>query len=204
MGFHALLYTRRDLILFGPAARRRSAGDYLKRTCALCGELGGRVLVFGSPGSRARGGLPLEQATEIATGFFRDVADAAAASGVYVLIEPLTPEETDFVDSTADGLRLVERVDHPHFRLHLDAKAWLADGAPALGPALPVLEHVHASAPDLGPPGEVGADHAPLGAALRSGGYDQYVSLEMRRGDGPAEAQIERGVAYLRRAYLGA
>jgi len=206
VGFHALLFTRPELVLFGSEGSRRETVEYLKRLCELCGEVGGRVLVFGSAGSRARGGLGAEQALARAADAFRTVAGAAEEAGVRFLIEPLHPAETDFVTSTADGLRLVQLVDHPHFGLHLDAKAVLGEpGEPAAAVAAVgrLVEHVHASAPGLVPPESSGQDDAAFGAALRAAGYDGYVSLEMRRPDDPA-AQIRRSVAYVRRCYLGA
>ena len=37
--------------------------------------------------------------------------------GVTVALEPLRPAETNMVNSMAQGRRLVEEVDYPHFRL---------------------------------------------------------------------------------------
>ena len=42
-------------------------------------------------------------------------------------LEPLTTKETDFCNSCAEAVELMKLVDHPHFVLHQDVKAMLAE-----------------------------------------------------------------------------
>lgn len=205
-GFHALLYSRPDLQLFKDQDSRRQTVEYLGRLARLCGDLGGRVMVFGSPRNRARNGRDYAESLAWAAEGFRAAAEEATRAGILLCIEPLAPGETDFIRSNDEGMELVRLVNHPHFRLHLDAKAMIESGEDyetscakyGAGAA-----HMHVGDPGLAPPGSTGVDHAPIGRAVRRSGYQGYVSIEMHRGFGPSREVIARSVAYVRRCYVG-
>lgn len=203
---HALLFNRPDLGIFrGPEVERQTVG-YLKGLCQLAADLEARVLVFGSPRNRQRGEIPMEEAFATAAAFFAKVAPMAGDLGVCVCIEPLRPEETDFVFSVADGLRLVEMVSHPGFGLHLDAKAVSAEGGDLfarLQRATPKLEHFHINDPNLTEISSSGTvPHGLLAQALQTAGYQHYVSIEMRCWPDHYQV-INRSIEFSRKTYLG-
>lgn len=180
----ALLYNRPDLGIFRGREIERETVEYVKGLCQVAGDLGARVLVFGSPRNRRRGDLPMEEALVQAAGFFAKVAPTAKALGVCVCIEPLRPEETDFITTALEGLRLVEMVNNPGFGLHLDAKAVNAEPGEFLATfrrVLPKMEHFHINDPGLVEVNSTGkVAHASLAQALHEAGYRRYVSIEMR------------------------
>jgi sugar phosphate isomerase/epimerase len=126
-----------------------------------------------------------------------------------VAIEPLSPVETNFVNTAAEGVELVKLVDSPRCRLHLDCKAMSAEpgekgtgsaGQPAasgniMAPAAPVpvsagipelirkyrqwLIHFHANDPNRQGPGFGKLDFVPILGALREVGYGGWVSVEV-------------------------
>lgn len=206
-GFHALLFTRPDLQLFRDRAGLDQTVGYMIGLARLCSDLEGAVMVLGSPRNRVRHGRDYDECLAWAAEAFSQVAAACAPLGVILCIEPLGPDETEFVMSAREGARLVNRVNHPHFRLHLDAKALLSTGEnldSILGEHGALLRHFHVGDPGLAPPGSTGADHAALGRALRYSGYRHYVSIEMRRGPGDSREAVSRSVAYVARHYLEA
>jgi sugar phosphate isomerase/epimerase len=205
VGLHSLFYTRPDLNILGGEEAQESALRYMQRLIELCAALGGKTMVFGSPQGRKRGPLTLAQAMDRAALFFCKTGEMAEEYGVYVLIEPLGPDETDFITSSAQGMALVSQVNHPHFRLHLDAKAMISVGEDfdeVCHQYAGQYKHFHVGDPGLAPPGSTGVDHAPLGRALRNAGYDGFVSIEMRRGFGPSYEVIRRSVDYVKHCYL--
>jgi sugar phosphate isomerase/epimerase len=204
-GFHALLYTRPDLQFFESRASLARTVDYLKRLIKLCAEMGGKVLVFGSPKNRVRAGRDYAECMAWAVEGFAETAKEAGQCGIMFCIEPLAPSETEFIQSSDEGMQLVSLVDHPSFGLHLDAKAMIGSREnikEVLGKYGRHVRHFHAGDPGLAPPGSTGVDHAEFGRALREAGYEGYVSIEMRRGFGPTREVVARSVSYVKQCYL--
>jgi sugar phosphate isomerase/epimerase len=103
---------------------RDNTAEYFVELTRLCADLGGRVMVIGSPKARnLMPGVSRDDAMRYAAEVFTPSLDLAAANGITLAIEPLTPAETDFLNTAADGIELIERIGHPNFRLHLDVKA---------------------------------------------------------------------------------
>lgn len=201
----ALLYSRRDLGLFRSHEIEVETIDYLKRLCQLAADIGAKILVFGSPANRKRGGIPIEEAFERAASFFSKIATAAEGQGVCICIEPLRPQETDFVTTALEGFKLVNMVDSPGFGLHLDGKAVSEEGKPFSKTLMSVksrLKHFHINDPGLKEINCTGKiDHIALGKALRSSGYDRYVSIEMRTVTDYYDA-VKRSIEYSKRVYI--
>ena len=205
-GFHSLLYTRPDLQLFQDRQGVQETVRYLKRLVRLCAAMTGRVLVFGSPRNRIRHGKTVEECLAWAADAFRQLAEDASGNGVVLCIEPLAPQETEFIQSSEEGMALVRAVGHPNFGLHLDAKAMAGAGEDP-DTVLPryagQVQHFHVGDAGLAPPGSTGTvDHPRFGNALRRSGYTGYVSIEMRRGFGPSRDVVTRSIAYVREHYL--
>lgn len=204
-GFHALLYTRPDLQLLATPETCAATVAYLAQLAELCADLDGRLLVLGSPRNRVLHGRDYWECTMMAREAFRGLAEICASLGVVFCIEPLGPDETDFIKSAQEGAELVSSVDHPNFRLHLDAKALISTGENLDGILAvhgDLVRHFHVGDPGLASPGATGADHAPFGQALRRHGYDGYVSIEMRRSQGDTRKAVGEAVAYVKRHYL--
>jgi sugar phosphate isomerase/epimerase len=183
VALQAILFGRPDLTLFESDEKRAETLAYLAGMCRLAGWLGTEVLVFGSPKNRLVGAMSPAVAESVAGEFFRRVGESAAEYGTAVCIEPNPVEYgCDFVTRAVDGVRLVERVNHPGFGLHFDAGGMALSGDP---PELltrhgRMLRHFHISEPHMQPIGRARVDHAGLAAALRAGGYERSVSIEMK------------------------
>ena len=173
-------------MLFGSPEVRAQMNAYMRDVLRLAGKLGARPLVFGSPKNRLKGDLPDDQAMEIAADFFSTLAETAAQENVILCVEPNPVEYAcDFVRTTAPAIELVKRVNHPHFRLHLDSAIMTMNGEAiesALESAADYLAHFHVSEPQLGVVGEGTVDHARFAAALRAIHYQGWVAIEMRGG----------------------
>lgn len=201
----ALLYNCNDLGLFRDSATETKTVEYLTGLCMIAADLGARVLVFGSPANRKIGTMPLQEAFERAASFFSRVAPAAKELGVCICIEPLRPQETDFITTAREGLSLVEMVNNEGFGLHLDAKAVAAEGGDFLmtfKSVLHRLEHFHINDPGLIEVNSTGlVDHSALAKALKSAGYNRYVSIEMRTLQSHYNV-IKRSLAFSEETYL--
>jgi sugar phosphate isomerase/epimerase len=208
IGLHWLLAKTEGLHITSPddAARGRAL-DHLSGLVELCNDLGGGVMVFGSPAQRsvAPGGDPAA-AFARARDLFRVLAPKAGNAGVTICFEPLTPKETNFVTTMREGVALVEAVGHPAFQLHLDVKAMA--GAEAKPPADIIreeggrhLRHFHANDPNLLGPGMGDFDFSAVARALKDIRYDGWVSVEtFVDGPGPEET-ARRSIETMKTAF---
>lgn len=183
-GLHWLLAKTEGLHLTTRDDRvRHATANYLIELGDACADLGGSIMVFGSPMQRnLEPGMSFEQGLANAAEVFRMAMPRLAARGVTIAMEPLTPKETNFINSCADAVELMKRVDHPNFALHQDVKAMLSENT-----AIPELIaqfarqtcHFHVNDDNLLGPGMGRTDYHPILRALRQTGYSGWVSVEV-------------------------
>jgi sugar phosphate isomerase/epimerase len=184
IGLHWLLARTEGLHLTSDDSTiRAKTADYLIELARCCRDLGGDLMVFGSPAQRRIpvGATP-EHAAEYAADTFRRAMPAVADCGVQICLEPLAPAETDFLTTCAEAVALLDRVAHPKLVLHLDVKAMSSEET-----AVPDLirrhaartGHFHANDPNRRGPGFGDTDFAPIFRALRQSGYSGWVSVEV-------------------------
>ncbi|HXG63049.1 MAG TPA: sugar phosphate isomerase/epimerase family protein [Planctomycetota bacterium] len=206
VGLHWLLVKPPGLYITTPddAVRRRTA-EYFVELARFCADLGGRVMVVGSPKQRnLLPGVTRERAFAYAREVFEYALPEAERCGVTIAIEPLTPRETNFITTAADGVELVEAIGHPRFKLHLDVKAMSGSETRPLPEVIRSsarhLAHFHANDPNLLGPGMGEVDHRPILRALRDAGYGGYVSVEVFDYRPGAETIARQSIHYLRQA----
>ena len=165
-----------------PAVRART-GKYLADLAHAAGELGGTVLVLGSPKQRnVPAGFTRHDADEFAIDTLRHCLPALQSSGVTLCLEPLTTAETDFLNLAAEAVGMIRRLGHPHVKLILDVKAMTGEFAPApdvIRANADQLFHFHANDPNLRGPGFGDTDFQPILEALRQAHYRNWVSVEV-------------------------
>lgn len=184
VSMQSLLFGRPDLTLFDSEAAREAFTAYLEAIIELGRGLGAGPLVFGSPKNRLRGSLSLDDAQATSAPVFARLGRAAAALGSCFCIEPNPVDYgCDFITTAAAGAALVRVVGEPGFGLHLDSGGMTLAGddlPQAISGSLDVLRHFHCSEPGLAPAGSTGrVDHEGAARALRDGGYEGLVSVEM-------------------------
>jgi sugar phosphate isomerase/epimerase len=184
IGLHWLLAKTEGFYLTSPDknVRQRTAG-YLVALAEACRDFGGDLMVFGSPKQRSLlPGVTRDQALDWAADTFRQAMPAIADFGITVCMEPLSPAETDFVNTCADALRLAGMVGHPNIVLHLDVKAMCSEPTPATDLIRRYgaeAGHFHVNDPNLRGPGFGDVDFVPIFEAIQDAGYDRWVSLEV-------------------------
>ena len=184
VGLHWLLVKPEGLYINHPdESIRLKTRDYLDSLIRFCGDLGGKVLIFGSPKQRnVHPDLTYQQAWDYARETFAHIGETAAECGVYFCLEPLSPKETGFINTVTDAIKMVREVGKPHFRTMLDVKAISSDGRllpMIIKEAGPFVKHVHVNEPDGRGPGTGSTDFREIAAALREIGYNGYVSVEV-------------------------
>lgn len=184
-GIHWLLVKPEGLHMSTPddAVRTRTR-DYFVDLVNFCADIGGEILVCGSPKQRTvidSYDASWRRVVEV----FQHVAEAAGRRGVTFCLEPLGPPENEFITTAAEARRMVAEVDHPSFQMILDVKAMCAGETDPLPEVIRAsraeLRHFHANDANLLGPGMGETDHGPIAAALREIGYAGWVSVEVFR-----------------------
>lgn len=203
VGLHWLLAKTEGLHLTtADSAVRKATAEYVVELGRACADLGGDVLVFGSPQQRnLEAGMSREQAYENAAEVFKRAMPVLGDVNVKLCMEPLTTKETDFVTTCADAIELMQLVDHPNFVLHQDVKAMLSEATPIpdlIRAHAESIGHFHVNDSNLLGPGMGETDFAPIFEALLDVGYDGWVSVEVFDYAPGAEKIARESLRYMR------
>ncbi len=203
-GLHWLLAKTQGLHLTtSDRSVRESTAKYLIELGRACADFGGTVMVFGSPLQRNR--LPevsREQALDNAAEVFRTALPAFADRGVTIALEPLTPLETNFINTCEEAVQLIDQVGHPSLVLHQDVKAMLSEPTPIpelIAKYAKNTGHFHVNDDNLLGPGMGRTDYRPIISALLESAYSGWVSVEVFDYRPGAEFIARESINYLKR-----
>lgn len=204
-GLHYLMKAPAGLsITSADEAVRKRTIEAMRRYCGLCAELGGKVLVHGSPDQRVLEPGREAEGRKRGADCFAAVADAARGAGVTYCIEPLARNQTAFINTVGEAAEIVRAVNSPGLRTMIDCSAagqaetepvdalvrrWLPTG---------LIAHIHFNDPNRRGPGEGDLAFTPILRALRDCNYAGDASIEpfVYQPDGPTCAA--RGIGYIR------
>lgn len=185
IGLHWLLAKTQGYHLTNSdAAVRRRTGDYLGRLAELCRDLGGSLMVLGSPMQRNYDPQQMthQQAADNAMEVLEQLLPTLEKFQVTLALEPLGPGEGNFWNHASQAVQVIEQMDSPWVRLHLDVKAMSSEGKPiadVIRNNASWLHHFHANDPNLLGPGMGQVPFTPIFAALQEISYQGWVSVEV-------------------------
>lgn len=99
---------------------RQRTVAYLNDLIDFCGDLGGPVMIFGSPKQRNTVGISVDEAKQHFADGLASVADHAQNRGVKILIEPLDTSQTDVVNTLGEAVDIVNKINHPAIQTMFD------------------------------------------------------------------------------------
>jgi sugar phosphate isomerase/epimerase len=128
VGLHWLFVSPKGLHLTCPDdAVRRASVDYLKALTDFCADLGGQVMIFGSPKQRnVEPPTTFNEAWKRAREVFAACADHCTSRGVTLCIEALSTKETNFINTAEEAARMADEIGSPGVDIMLDMKAMSA------------------------------------------------------------------------------
>ena len=204
-GLHYLLRAPAGLsITSADGAIRARTKDVMRRLCDLAADLGAGIVVHGSPEQRRLEPSDEAEGRKRGAECFAAVASAAEGAGVIYCIEPLSLDQTQFVNTVAEAAEMVRAIGSPAMRTMIDcSSAGRSEAEPIpdlLRKWLPsgLIAHIHFNDPNRRGPGEGKLAFAPILKALREGGYSGMAAIEpfIYEPDGPTCAA--RSIGYLR------
>lgn len=209
LGLHWLLAKTEGLhVTSTDEAIRKRTAEYLVELARCTRDLGGDIMVFGSPAQRrVPAGKTKADAAELAADTFGRAMPGIAECGVKFCLEPLAPPDADFITTCAEGAALMDQVQHPNFILHLDIRAMSAD---AEAPVPELIRryigrtgHFHANDPNKRGPGFGNVDFVPIFQALKDTKYQGWVSVEVFDYTPDPETIARDSIAYMKKCEVG-
>lgn len=188
VGLHSLLTAPKNLnVVADDRATRRRSWEHLRRLIDLSADLAGAgaesVMVFGSGKQRT---APAGVTVRDALGRFRDglaaLAPAAEAARVRVLIEPLSPQFTNVVNTLGEAAEIVRAVNSPAIRTMFDTHNSVAesiDHGALIKKYRRLIRHIHLNEMDGRHPGTGAYDFKKVLQALKDVAYGEWVSIEV-------------------------
>lgn len=166
-------------------------------------ECGSKNIVFGSGGSRAiPDGFDRDKAKAQHIELCKKMAPLAEKHGVTLAVEPLNRGETNFINSLADGVEIIQAVNNPWFRLQCDIYHMLKeDEKPEeIIKYKEYIVHCHlAEKQKRTAPGIVGDDFRPYFKALKKIKYSGGLSLECNWTD--FDKEVKRGIEVVKQQF---
>ena len=158
-------------------------------------ECGSQNIVFGSGGSRSiPDGFDRAKAKAQHIELCQKMAPLAEKHGVTLAVEPLNRSETNFINSLAEGVEIIQAVNNPWFKLQCDIYHMLKDdeSPDEIVKYSDYITHCHiAEKRNRTAPGVEGDDFKPYFRALKKIKYQGGLSLECRWKD--FDQEITRG-----------
>ena len=206
IGLHWLLVGPEGMyITHTDAEVRTRTAEYLVELMRFCGDVSGKVLVFGSPAQRnLLPGVDREQARRWLIEAFTRALPVAEQVGVTLCLEPLPAPECNFITSTTEAIDVIDEIDHPSLRLILDVKSMAGEQA-ATGVAIPdiirrsapYVAHFQANDANRGHPGSGEIEFRPIFRALEDVGYGGFVAVETFDFTAGPEQIARESIAYM-------
>lgn len=169
--FQSILYPLNDniLLLF----------EYIKKIIEIGNHIGIKRLVFGSPKNRKAIDTDENKFIE----FMIDIGNYCKQYDIIFCIEPNSKEYgCDFITNSVEGRCMVNKINHPNIKLHLDIGCMLLENENVLDSILDnfdILEHIHFSAKHLKKLTNDNISYAWLYNELLKNNYSKMISIEM-------------------------
>ena len=189
-----------DIKIVGPEADIERAVKYSRTALRRASEIGIKILVLGSSGSRSiPEGFSREKARKQFIDFLKLIAPDAEKNGVIVAIEPLQTEETNFINTVPEGAQIARETGSEYIAVIADLfhMARMKEPPEDIINSADKLVHCHiAEVDERTAPGVKGDDFTPYLKALKSIKYDGRMSFECSWQD--IDTQLPKAIQTMR------
>jgi len=205
VGLHWLLVKPEGLYINHPDEFIRiKTQEYIAALIHFCADIGGKVLVHGSPHQRTiKEGWNIKDSWDYAKETFKISLKAARQRNVFYCIEPLAPLQTNFINTVSQAIQFVKEVRHPNFKMVFDCRSAIASEKSLTGALLQAvdsgyLRHVHINDANGTGPGFGETKFEPILKTLLKNGYKGYLSVEVFHFEPDPQTIAGHSIGYLK------
>jgi len=205
VGLHWLLVKPEGLYINHPDEIIRIwTQEYIEALIHFCADIGGEILVHGSPHQRTvREGWSFNEAWNHARETFEACLKIASKRNIIYGIEPVAHTSTNFINTVDEALRMVKEVRHPNFKMVFDCRTASAQEKSVTESLLRSLDsrrlcHVHVNDTNGSGPGFGETEFVPISKRLFKNGYRGYISVEVFDFNPDPQTIASRSIGYLR------
>lgn len=184
--------------IFESGESNKALCEYTQKAILFAEAVGCHNLVFGCPRNR---NVPEGKNPGDGERFFRTVGEFATCHNTVIGMEANPPiYNTNYINTTQEAIKLIEKVNSKGFRLNLDVGTMIYNNedVDVIKNKISIINHVHISEPGLKVI-EKRNIHVELNNILQDGGYDGYVSIEM--GKNQDRNSIENTMEYIKEIF---
>lgn len=183
-GLHWLLAAYPQLSITEKSAKPQTQKTLIELV-NLCSDLGGKIMVHGSPAQRKLpNDISAQQNLNNVIEFFKPIAERAEIHNIIYCIEPLSPSETDFVNSIEQGAEIAESIGSDFFKTMIDTSAAGQSEAESVANLIckwvptGLIGHIHLNDTNRGAPGTGNDPFHDIVTAIKSVNWVDPIGVE--------------------------
>jgi|SRR5581483_10778306 len=209
VGLHSVLNAPPGMSVTTPdAIVRAKSWDYFRRLIDVCAGLGdnGTMVFLGNPQRKTVAGATVPEAVARIKEGLSEVAPAAAAHHVTIMIEPLAPHLCDVINTLDQAMGVVRAVNSPAVQTMFDTHNTAGETAPLdqlIRKYYRYIRHIHFNELDGGPPGTGNFDFKTVMQTFKDLGYKRWISVEAFRFEPDGVTVARESSGFIRRVEAG-
>lgn len=159
--------------------------DYIIRACTRAKQLGVKKIILGNGKARWLLNEKSLQQEGNFIGLLRLFSHICADNGIELILEPLGPDYSNYINTLPEAVRVVKEAGNPNLFIMADLRHLYRGGEPYsdVVDCAAYLHHVHIDYPETFPArpfptAEDGFDYNPFLDAVKQAGYDDTLTIE--------------------------
>ena len=158
---------------------------YLEKACERTAQLGIKAVILGNGKARWLQSETVREKEDIFIKSLRLMAQTAEKNGQKLILEPLGPKYSNYINTVAQAVQLIKKVDAPNLYTMADLRhmVWAEEPFRDIEEYLPYIHHIHIDYPlsypeRRYPSAEDDYDYSAFLNSLKQAGYQGTLTIE--------------------------
>ena len=191
-----------EIKIVGPDVNKDRVRNYISLAAQTLAQADASIIVLGSADSRnVTRDWDVLRAEEQFLQVLHWCADELRGTNVTLVIEPVNRQESNYINSVAEGALLAEKVNRPEIKVLADFYHMNLENEPlqTLRDYKQWLAHIHVADTDRTHPGAGSYDYPAFVSVLKEIAYDGLISAECKVQD--HEEDMKHGLAFMKKSW---